>query len=347
MIDKDKLLGLKKLVDASEKIIVILADNIDEDSLSSAVALQDIFGQINKEVFIYSAVKVPKHLQFIKDWDRVGNNIPKDPDFGIVVDCSSNILRNILKEDPILKEQTKRGLKLIVIDHHSGIETMPEVDLMIDYDKAVATGQIIYQLAVDLDWPLNKAIADNLAIGLLTDSLWLMAQEMTDNPEPLRVMAELVELGANLAKIRDKSLNFRQMSKQMVAHQGQLLQEINWLADGKIALLEIEMNTEAGQRYIDGYNPSAVLNEVKFVKGVRLSLGFKKYQKPNQSITSITVRIRCYGQKPGFANQLAVQFGGGGHAYAAGIVFRGNDLDYNKIKHNVCQKAIKIIGGEQ
>ena len=70
MIDKDKLLNLKKLIDKSQRIVIIVPNNIDGDSLGSASALEEIFNKLNKEAVVYCAIEVPESLRYVKGWEK-------------------------------------------------------------------------------------------------------------------------------------------------------------------------------------------------------------------------------------------------------------------------------------
>ena len=276
---------------------------------------------------------------------KVGKKIvvdfPKEFDLAVMVDCGTDNLLGISDQDLVFKEQLARGMKLAIIDHHPDTEVIKQADIVINQPEAVATGQLIYQIVVDLNWPLDKIIADCLAISILADSLNLTAQQLVNNPKPFQVMAELVKIGVNLSDINDRKLSCGKIAKEVLFLKGQLLQKIDFIADGKIATIAIE--TEEIELYRKKYNTFSALDDVRFVRGVRLSLGFKKYQEVDQSITRITVRIRCYGQKTPVADQLATHFKGGGHPWAAGIKFEGDDLDFAKIKQEVCQRAISLL----
>ena len=54
--------GIGKLIDGASKIVIIQADNPDGDSLASALALEQILGDLDKEVVLYCGVDVPRYL---------------------------------------------------------------------------------------------------------------------------------------------------------------------------------------------------------------------------------------------------------------------------------------------
>ena len=118
MIDKKKLADLKGLVDESQKIVIVIAGNIDGDGLASAVALENIFDQLKKEVVVHCAVNIPEYLHFVEGWDRVVADFPEGFDLAVMVDCSTSSLLDVAGVDLTLKRQMAKGLKLVIIDHH-------------------------------------------------------------------------------------------------------------------------------------------------------------------------------------------------------------------------------------
>jgi len=82
----------RKLIDSANKIIVVQAENPDGDSLGSALALEEILGDIGKEVVLYCPVEIPKYMRYIKGWDRVVNQFDTSFDLAIIVDTMAEIL---------------------------------------------------------------------------------------------------------------------------------------------------------------------------------------------------------------------------------------------------------------
>ena len=90
------------------------------------------------------------------------------------------------------------GAKLVVLDHHPTSPTITTADLIINQPEKVATGQLIYELAKSQDWPLTPLAAKLLAASILSDSLGLTSQALKNNSAPIRVLADLVDLGGRL-----------------------------------------------------------------------------------------------------------------------------------------------------
>ena len=329
---------LGDLVTQSHRVVIMQANNPDGDSLASALALAEILSDLECQVELYCYSPIPHYLRFIPGWDRVYSQWSNKTDLVIMVDNSNQDLLSL--DDDQTAGLINRRLPLVIIDHHASPAKINQPAVVINHPEAIATGQVIYRITQELGWSINNQAANYLATSILADSLGFTSQAMTNNSEPLSVMANLVGLGADLAQLNQQRLAKFQLNSQLINYKGQLLQRIEWLADDQIAVLVVEHDEI--KKYSLDYNPTIILDEMRFVKTARIGLGFKKYLRDG-CLSRITVRIRCYGQTAPIAQQLAEHFGGGGHSYAAGIKWQTPPLDFDQIKDDVCRQARQLL----
>lgn len=296
-----------QLIKNAKKIIVIQAENPDGDSLGSSLALEEILSDLGKEVVLYCNVEIPKYMRYIQGWDRVVTDFDTNADLAIIVDTVSETLisktlalpggRHFLETHPVL-----------VIDHHAEVTSSLPFDHELLVADAVSTSEVIYALASDAGWSINQMAAENILVALLSDSLGLTTQNVT--PNTYFVAGKLTELGARVSDIEDRRREFMKKSPEILAYKGELISRIEYLLDGKLAIVHIPW--EDIQAYSDQYNPSVlVLDEMRLVEGVELGVAIKTY--PDGKITG-----KLRGNLP-IAEQVAGYFGGGGHVYAAGF----------------------------
>ncbi|HWZ65582.1 MAG TPA: DHH family phosphoesterase [Patescibacteria group bacterium] len=320
----------KDLVEAAKKIIVIQAENPDGDSLGSALALEEILGDLGKEVILYCPVNIPKYMGYIKGWDRVVDTFVYDFDLSIIVDTSSATLmeRAIVPEN--LAQISKKPS--LVLDHHITESTLPFDNLAIVDPKTVATGELIYKLAKANGWLVNAQACENLSISILADSLGLMTEGTT--AQSIHTVAELVEGGAKLSEVENRRREFMKKSPEILAYKGKLLERIEYRLDGALALVHIPWEEIA--QYSDQYNPSVlVLDEMRLVTNVRVAIALKTY--PDGKITG---KIRCNPDAK-IAETIAGFFGGGGHPYVAG--FRTYSDNFEEIKNELIGAVDKAL----
>jgi phosphoesterase RecJ-like protein len=306
----------KTLITDAQKIIIIQAENPDGDSLGSSLALEEILSDLGKEVVMYCNVEIPKYMRYIQGWDRVVTTFDTSADLAIIVDTVSETLisktlelpggRHFLESHPVL-----------VIDHHTQVASSLPFDHQLLVLDGVATSEVIYGLAADAGWTVNQAAAESMLVAILSDSLGLSTQNVT--PNTYFVAGKLTELGAKVSTIEERRREFMKKSPEILAYKGELISRIEYLLDGKLALVHIPW--EDIQKYSDQYNPSVlVLDEMRLVEGVELGVAVKTY--PDGKITG---KLRA---NTPIAEVVAGYFGGGGHKYAAG--FRAYE-DYDKI----------------
>ena len=308
----------KPVLDAlqkAQKIVVIQAENPDGDSLGSALALEELLSEAGKDVKLYCAIDIPKYMHYISGWDRVEKDWPIDRDLAIIVDTSADTL--------LLQALAKPGVRsfleakpVVVIDHHISEEgSLPFDTIILNNPQAVATSEIIYNLAKEAGWEITPSAASSMFTSIQADSLGLTTQSTT--AESYRVAADLVALGAVPHGLEAKRREYMKKPADILTYKGELINRIEYALDGKLALIHIPWSEI--EAYSDRYNPSVlVLEEMRMVEGVEVAIAIKTY--PDGKLTG---KIRV--NEP-VADAIAGYFGGGGHAYAAGFkIFESYD----------------------
>lgn len=322
---------IKQLVDSADSIVIIQADNPDGDSLASALALEQIFHDMGKTPHLYCGINIAAHLKYLPGWDRVSTELPKQFDLSIIVDCSSKALLETAQKSGQLAWVAAKPS--IVLDHHDITPTINFARVIHNDPKAVATGEVIYELANTLNWPLDINAMNMLAISILSDSLGLMTEATT--ARSIHIIAELVENGVNLAELDNARRELMRKSVELIRYKARLLERIEYHDNNRIATITIPW--EEIEKYSHAYNPSMlVLDDMRLTEGVDVAIAFKQYKDKK-----ITAKIRANFGK-GVANKLAEHFGAGGHPYAAGFkITDGRSL--NDIKTESIIVASKLL----
>jgi phosphoesterase RecJ-like protein len=296
----------KELIDSAKKITIIQAENPDGDSLGSALALEEILGDLGKKVVLYCPVEIPKYMRYIKGWDRVIGDFDTSSDLAIIVDTMAEVLLSKVLEVPGVRHFLETSL-VLVIDHHVTESNLCFAHTILTHE-AVATSEIIYDLAIDAGWAINSQAAENLLIAIMGDSLGLTTQNVT--PQTFFIAGKLTELGAKSSDIETRRHEYMKKSAEILKYKGILIERIEYFLDGKMALIRIPW--EEIKVYSDKYNPSVlVLDEMRLVEGVEIGIAIKTY--PDGKLTG---KIRSNSP---ISATVAGFFGGGGHEYAAGF----------------------------
>ncbi len=317
-----------QLITNAQKIIVIQAENPDGDSLGSSLALEEILGDLGKDVILYCPVEIPKYMRYVVGWDRVVSDFDTSADLAIIVDTSADILITKVLETPGVRHYLESH-PVLVLDHHATKSTLSFEHTMLAAD-VVATGELIYNFATANDWQINEQAAESMLVAIMSDSLGLSTQNVT--AETFYVVSKLHELGARNYIIEERRREFMKKSPEILTYKGELITRIEYLLDGKLALIHIPWNEI--EKYSDQYNPSVlVLDEMRLVEGVEIGVAIKTY--PDGKLTG-----KLRGNMP-IAETVAGYFGGGGHKYAAGFrVYEEYDTIVSELV-TATDKAIK------
>src|SRR5688572_10456844 len=112
-----------QLINDAKKIIIIQAENPDGDSLGSSLALEEILGDMGKDVTVYCPVEIPKYMRYILGWDRVVTTFDTSADLAIILDTSADVLITKVLETPGVRSFLQSH-PVLVIDHHTTDSTL-------------------------------------------------------------------------------------------------------------------------------------------------------------------------------------------------------------------------------
>jgi phosphoesterase RecJ-like protein len=321
---------IQSILGAAQKVVILQADNPDGDSLCSALALEQILHEMGKEPILYCGVDIPSYLSYLAGWDRVSKEIPPKFDASIIVDTSASSLFEQLEKTG--QKGWVAARPTILIDHHP-VENSITFANVVCNQTAVATGEVIYELALQLQWPLNQTAKEMLASAIMSDSLGLTTDATT--ARSIHIIGELVEGGVSIPALEQKRRELMRKSPELIKYKGELLQRIEYFNDNRVATITIPWKEI--EQYSPQYNPSMlVLDDMRMSIGTEVAVAFKLYSDGH-----ITAKIRCNFGAP-IAGDLAAAFGGGGHPYASGFKTK-NGQKFEEVKASCIQKAGELL----
>lgn len=321
----------------AKEIVVLLPEMVDGDSLGSALALEEILGDLGKKVSLYSFVDVPEYLHYAEGWSRVSKDLPNSFDLSIIVDCSSRPLMERTFNDPALRSQIEKR-PCLIFDHHEEVNEADQIAnflptaVLMNHPEYVSTSELLFEWAQQANYTISARAADAILIAILADSLGMTTRGTTSHT--LRTAAALVDLGAHPNNIENRRREYMRKSPEILAYKGKLLQRVTYHADNQLALVHIPWDEIA--QYSSQYNPSVlVLDEMRLVNNVRVAIALKSYKNGR-----VTGKIRV-NNDAAVADRIAAYFGGGGHKYAAGFKIHADNFD--EIVHELTGAVLTIL----
>jgi phosphoesterase RecJ-like protein len=194
----------------------------------------------------------------------------------------------------------------LVIDHHLTQQDWADQKLVVT--EAAAAGEIVFEVLEEWDVELDKPIATALFLAICTDTGWF--QFSNTRPFTMHLAAELMEAGVDTDRMYQ--LLYQNERAERVALQTRALQSLELLDDGKLAVMTVTRDDFAQSR-AGVPDTENLINIPLQIRTVEVSLLFTE---PLDS-GPVRVSVRSKGQVD--VAKFAEQFGGGGHARAAGL----------------------------
>lgn len=296
-----------QLIEKSRYILIITHVNPDPDSISSALALSNLFyeNRIKHKVFNISS-DLPRSLDFISKFDKITDQLPKFFDLVISCDCASKKRFGF---------ELEVDVPIINFDHHDSNDLFGDINL-VDSMKS-STAEIVYDFFRFNGLYITKNSATSLYIGIYDDSLAFSlnrCDELTFDK-----VNHLVEFGASPSEIADKLKRRDSLAKYRIIPK--VLESLELYDEGRVATIFVKeewfKQTGAHSRDCD-----EVLNMIMKMHIVKVALFVRA------STTGCRISLRSK-QKINVA-KIASKYGGGGHLNAAGFSMDTTDLEAAK-----------------
>lgn len=305
------LIDLNDIINKSKNILIVTHVNPDGDALGSMTAmygiLQDNFKKKPSMLALSHIPSIYQYLPHIKEIKTL-DDIDKSMVYDLVIAVDLAALDRLM-DAQILFDKAKFTINL---DHHktnNGYGDFARVK-----GNASSAGEVIYEVAKELNWKISEEVALSLYTSILTDT----GAFRFDNTsaKSLRVAADLIERGVKPVEVYKKC--YENKSKGLVLFQNYCMNKAQFINDDKIAYLIVYKKDldkfNAKGDYTDGLAETLRSINTTEVSFVLKEIGDKVFKA---SMRSKHIDIA----------KVCETFNGGGHKFAAGCTIKASAED--------------------
>jgi bifunctional oligoribonuclease and PAP phosphatase NrnA len=286
---------IKERLDRSAKVLIASHIRPDGDAIGSLLGLGLALIGNGKSVKMVLVDGLPASFRHLEGSELIVKEPSGEHDTFITVDCA-DFKRTGKAFETI-------GQPDINIDHHKTNENFGKLNLI--EPEEVATSAILANHLPAWGLRITRQVADALLTGIITDTLGFRTSNT--NPSALRLCAMLMETGSNMPDLYMRSLVQKSFpaARYWGAGLARLEQE-NGIVWGTLTL---DDRKRAGY---GGNDDADLINLISAINGNKVGMIFVE-QSDNH------VKISWRALEEGIdVSPIAKQFGGGGHAAAAG-----------------------------
>ncbi len=296
----------------AKRIALTTHVNSDGDGVGSEVALVHLLKAQGKDAVIANPTPVPERYRFLTDpiarQEKTGSAVQalREADLFCVLDIA-----DLGRLGQLAETIRARNLTTACIDHHLSPGSLPAGPRLVDA-AAAATAELVYDLAVTMNWTITPEVARALYVGLLTDTGGFRFGNTS--PRVLRVAAALLETGVHPEHVYEQVYATAPVGRirltaavlDTLVHEPEL--GLTWVSVPEGAIERFGVSADD----LDG-----LVEFARSIQGTKLALLFRKL-----SSGRVKVSFRSVGDFD--VADFAHQFGGGGHAKASGASMDGS-----------------------
>ena len=278
----------------------------DCDALGSELGMAGVLEALGKEVRIVNGQATPPNLVFIDPQQKIetiGQDVTPEElvDIEVLMILDTSAWAQLGPMGDVIRSTNARK---VLVDHHVGEDDLGATPFK--NTTAEATGRLVVEAAEHLGVALTKEIATPLFAAIATDTGWYRFGSTT--ADTYRTAAKLVDAGAVPSDIFGAL--YERDSLARVKLRGRITERFVTELDGRLAHTSV--------RLADFEQTGALPSDTEDVINIGLSV-------LGTEVAVILVELSSGGFKISFrsrcelnCNEVAKQFGGGGHKAAAG-----------------------------
>jgi len=303
----------KELIHSAKRVLISTHQLPDGDGLGAEAALYHYLKRARKACRVYNPDPLPKRYRFLDPKNQIllgpGEvELWDNCDLWIIVD--TNDPRRLGR---LWQEMSLRARKIIFLDHHPDIQGVheisypPHASVLSDISSS-SIGEMLWRTFNELDLgKINKDVALGLYVSVMTDTNSFRYARTT--PLAHQIAAEMIEAGVNPEEVYQAIYSSKEVSHLQLL--GSMLQSVKVSLGGKVAWLEMPLDLRK-KHQASADDTQSFLNLLLLLKDAEVVCLFRE-----EDDNTIRASIKSKGRI--VINKVAMELGGGGHDYAAGV----------------------------
>ena len=304
---------LKQIIDRCNNLLVISHILPDGDNIGSVIAMMMLLKKEGKNVTAVVNGEMPPYYRFLEgasDLVTKDELVPRTYDAVLCLDMSDR------ERGGEVWEKIEGSPVLVNIDHHISNDYYGDYNYV--FGEASSAAEIVTSLFLEWNVPVEKAMAEALYVGMVTDSGSFTYS--STSAHTMRMAAVLLEAKPDLEAIRENVLeNVSFLRKKLLAA---VLNHAELEYNGKLCYAAIGYD-EIRALKAKGPDFENIIDHLIGVTGVEYAVFFREIEPE-------MVKVGFRGRGKNDVTVVASHFGGGGHRAAAGCSCRGRLEDVVK-----------------
>ena len=303
----------RSIVDRGEKFLILTHVRPDGDAYGCLLAMRHSLTALGKKVVLWNEDGVLDRYRFLPGTEKIQSGPPPSGPFDARIIVDNANLERAGKISLLPDPQSP----IVNIDHHA---SNPGYGDLAYIDPARSScGEIIFELLKKAQMPIPREAAQCLFVAISTDTGSFQYPAVT--PATFRTAAELLEHGVDIGDVSRHTYESNPPRRLLLMRE--ILQSAKFDSEDRIGYfwIDLESYRRSGAKPEDS---EGMIDHIRSIHSVLVAILFEEVEP---GLVRLSFRSK---DKKINVDQIARQFGGGGHAAAAGARLRGDRQEIEK-----------------
>lgn len=306
----------------AKRLALIAHVSPDGDTLGATLALRLAFLSLGKAVDVICDGVVPRNLNFIPGVESILSPEQAQGNYDVAAAVDISGRDRMGKSEAIFDAAQVR----LVVDHHKTNTRFGDVNFVREGESA--TCLLAYEIIVALGVTITREMATCLMTGMSTDTGHF--QYTATSPQTLIAAGELLKTGVDISLMTRRLYRTQSMERVRLARR--VYEKLYFALDDQVGVVKLTRRdfeeTGSTADEADGF-----VNRALEVEGVRMAV------LASERDDGVKMSLRAV--EPDSVAPIAVTFGGGGHAQAAGCLI---DRPIDEATEMILSEMKKLLG---
>ncbi len=302
---------MKKIIQQlakSERVVLASHTNPDGDAIGALLALGIALEKLGCEVVRYNESSIPEVYRFLPTVDRIQKKLTdwRRFDTAVILDCG------VLSRVGAAADEIAIIPVIINIDHHTTNDRFGHYQL-VDV-AACATSEIIYRLIQEMKIDMDVTMATAIYTGILTDTGSFRFSNT--NQAAFSICETMVAAGVKPSTVAQHVYGAYSLGRIKLLNLS--LDSIEISNNGYLSIMTVtrEMLAETDTQPEDA---DGLINYARRIRDVKVAALIHELENKGTAKESKPYHVSLRSDGSVDVARIATQFGGGGHAGAAGF----------------------------
>jgi phosphoesterase RecJ-like protein len=325
---------MKKIIQqlkSSDRVLLASHTNPDGDAIGSLLATGIALEKMGCEVVLFNESAIPAVYRFLPSVGRIQNQLTDLKDFNtaVILDCGD------LSRVGSMADSIASVPVIVNIDHHTTNTRFGQYHL-VDVD-ACATSEIVYRLIQAMEIEMDLAMATAIYTGILTDTGSFRFSNT--NQASFSICESMVTAGVKPSTVAQHVYGTYSLGRIKLLNLA--LDSIEISNNGQLSIMTVtqEMLSDTGTQHEDA---DGLINYARRIQDVKVAALIHELENGDGALDGrkqFHVSLRSDGSVD--VSRIAMNFGGGGHAGAAGFSVESSLVELKQTIYNLSDGFIE------